>query len=1379
MVAMGRAADPWNGSQNRSNPLPARVPAKGRDAGGEGRCGWASRIPDALRDPGLPSWTTSWSRHSNCEPRMRCAIRGCLLGPLRGRVFIRYTMHYHGLLLCFLSRLPIPMIRIFVAIALAAPAAFLFAHEHSALSVAVSDSGDRIVVKRDADSEPIVTQVAKPDFRPYLHPIVAPDGRGELTQYSPSHHKHQTGLYWGFTRVNGRDYFHHPESSHWKRVSVSILKAESDHDDPSVSWQTVYDMLDEDGSALIRETQTWSMRDEGNHYLIDLNWQGFANTDIELGKYDYGGLFLRMPWTAGMEAKAVNSARQEDARAEGQRAVWMDVGIKVDGREDKAHITIFDHPKNNGFPRAWRVDGQYGIGPATTRLGDQTIAKDETLSIRHRLVVHSGELNDVWVTDRWSEFSGQDLAWAQWNVAQQEGRDAEFLTPEKAVENMTLKEGFAANVFAAEPMITQPMAFCWDDRGRLWIAENRDYESRGKGFSNDGKSRILILEDTDGDGVADSRKVFLEGIPFPAAMAVGMDGLWLGAPPNLLFVPDRNNDDRADMDDIEVRLTGWGIRDRHETLNSFRWGPDGWLYGCQGYATPSQVGRPKGKGKIFQGGEEFPNEFEFDGDAVDINGGVWRYHPIKDRFEVVSHGFSNPWGLDYDSRGQLFITACVIPHLWHVIPGGIYHRQGGQHFNRHVYSDIRTIADHRHRSAHGRARVYQSDAFPEQYKNRIFMANIHEHAVLTDILEPSGSGFIGRHGDDFVLANNAQWIGFSVEIGPDGNLYVLDWHDADICGKEVLQKETGRVFRFTPDTSNAKDFPNRHADLSKLSDIELVKLQSVESAWHAGRARVILQHRAAKGVIAPAAIDSLRELFVSSQDLSVRLRAMWGLHVTDSFGQAALEQTLQDRDEYVRAWAIQLLCEDRQPPAESIKTFTTMAKSDPSPVVRLYLASAVQRMDASSAWPILEALASHGEDADDHNLPKMIWFALEPLVMGDVDRSMALAHASEIPMLTRHIARRIGDDQKFEPLVASIGATQVGEVQQTLLLGLRDAVEGRFDMDSPTGWGEVYPKLRSAGGETAKVALQLSQQFGDSVAAGAMLETLIDPKAETADRLQSLTGLSGRRRSELKPHLIPLMDDDTMRRDAIRAVSAFDDRDLAKQLLERYKGLSAEDKLEVVHALSSRSGYANELTDAMDRGEVPREDVPAYIARILRRVVGNRFADVWGPIDSIDASAEQQFAKYRELATADALRSADASAGRAVFNRTCAACHKLYGHGGNVGPDISGANRSNLEYLLGNILTPSAIIQEEYKMHIILTDDGRVYSGIPAEENEQQLKLRVADRNEPVTIAKSQIESREIAPVSMMPQGTLETLSDADAVHLLKYLQTTAQVPLP
>ncbi len=627
----------------------------------------------------------------------------------------------------------------------------LHAQDTPALTASVDAAGDNILIHRGGTAEPILTQAARADFRPYLHPIVAPDGNGVLTEFSPGHHKHQTGLYWGFTRVNGRDYFHHPEASHWKRVSASVLTAEAATSSDSVQWQTVYDLLDEEGNAVLRQSQIWTMRDSGDRYLIDLEWTGEALVDVTIGEYDYGGLVS----ADAVEARDHRSCFQQ--RSTG-RSPCRGTASCLDRRRharSMAATTWLTLPSSTIHKTTDSLNlGESTLKWALVRCVPASVTGRSTRARKKpsgtNLSSSRRALDDVALTEQWSAYSGQGMAWAQWRLAQEEGRSAEFLTPEKAVESMTLQDGFQANVYASEPMMTQPMAFCWDSKGRMWIAENRDYETRQSGFSNDGNSRILILEDTDHDGVADNRKVFLEGIPFPAGIAVGMGGLWLGAPPNLLFVPDRDGDDKADMDDIEVRLTGWGIRDRHETLNSFIWGPDGWLYGCQGFATPSRVGKPAGKGKLYKHSDPFPERDRVRRpEPVDINGGVWRYHPTKDRFEVVAHGFSNPWGIDYDAQGQLLITACVIPHLWHVIPGGIYHRQGGSHFNRYVYSDIRTIADHRHRSAHGGARVYLSDALPQQYKGRIFMANIHEHAVLTDILEPKGSGFVGHHGDDF------------------------------------------------------------------------------------------------------------------------------------------------------------------------------------------------------------------------------------------------------------------------------------------------------------------------------------------------------------------------------------------------------------------------------------------------------------------------------------------------------------------------------------------------------------------------------------------------------------------------------------------------------
>lgn len=1243
------------------------------------------------------------------------------------------------------------------------------------LRVEQNEQEGTISVFRPGAQSPVLVQHAKADFRPYIHPIVAPDGKGVLTEYSPGHHKHQTGLYWGFTRVNGRDFFHHPEGDYWRKVSASVI--EEGGIGKEVKWQTVYDMLDSTGQAILRETQNWTMKEDSGKFLISLEWQGEAQTDITIGKYDYGGLFLRMPWHKDVKGEVVNTARQKNKRAEGQRAMWVDVGMQVEGREDMAHIAIFDHPENKNYPQMWRVDDQMGVGPASARTGDWTIKKGETETIRHGLSVYTGDFHDIEVTKTWEKYTGQSSLYSTaslWEIAQKEGREAKFLTPEEAAKNMELIDGYKVNVWASEPMMTQPMAFCWDDRGRLWIAENLDYESRGHGFSNDGNSRILILEDTDHDGIADKRKVFMEGIPFPAAIAVGFDGVFIGAPPNLLFVPDRNGDDIADTKDIEVRLTGWGIRDRHETLNSLHWGPDGWLYGLQGFATPSKVRKPQGKGKLYKHKDPFPEDI-LEGEGVDINGGVWRYHPVKDRFEVVAHGFSNPWGIDYDAKGQLFISACVIPHLWHVIPGGIYHRQGGRHFNPYVYNDIKTITDHSHRSAHGGARIYLSDAFPESQHGRIFMANIHEHGVLSDVLVRQGSGFTGRHGDDFMMANNAQFVGFSMEIGPDGGLYVLDWHDADICGKEVLNKETGRIFRISPEKSLAENWPGRYSDLTKMSDRQLADLQTNKSEWHARRARVILQSRAAKGVLDKSIYAPLRQLFQSSANADWRLRAMWTLHVTGGFSAQDLLSALKDKDEYVRAWAIQLLCEDRSPSSEAIALFTKMAQEDRSPVVRLYLASALQRVDRNAAWSIAAGLIKHGEDKNDHNLPDMIWFGLEPLVKENPDRALSLAATAEISIIAEYVARRVMDADAIETLISWIAKSPKTLV--SLLEGMRDGLEGRYDLPAPASWKSAYAKLsQSKDPEVSKLSLAVSQQFGDAESAMRFMATLKNKSAPVAERYQAIQAIANRQREELIAEIPTLLDEPAMRTEAIRAIAAYDREPLGKLLLSRYKSFTPDEKLQAIQTLSSRPKYGWMLSQALAKKEIPKTDVPSYAARQLLRVVGSGFIEVWGPMDSkID---EKEYNHYKKLLSDKAVSESDPVKGKAVFMRSCGPCHKMYGEGGIIGPDLTGSNRRNVDYLLGNIMDPSGEIQDDYKMVVITTRDGRTYAGNIASENERQLTMRVVGKDA-VIINKSDIQSREGTAVSMMPEGLLKGMKDEDALALFAYFRTVAPVKQP
>ncbi|MEJ6644609.1 MAG: PmoA family protein [Akkermansiaceae bacterium] len=1238
------------------------------------------------------------------------------------------------------------------------------------LTLRQDDATNTISVYRKNDTQPILTQNARPDFRPYLHPIVAPDGNGVLTADSPDYQKHQTGIFWGLQQVNGRDYFQNPGGGFWRKVSSAPLVAKGD----AVKWTTVYHLLDAEDKPIMAETQVWTMRDNGDRYLLDVEWKGEGLVDLTMKQTAYGGLFLRMPWRDGMEGGAITSNGGRNTDASAKSALWVDLGLKIDGREDQAHIAIFEHPQNSGYPQSWRVDAQMGIGPCRAITGDWIIAKGKTETVRHQIVIYTGGFSESALNESWQKYSGRKIPRVVAQPATAEPPKANFPSGDEAVAKMTMPAAFEVKLAAVEPMITQPMAFCWDDRGRLWVAENRDYETRGQGFSADGNSRILILEDTDADGKFDTRKVFLEGVPFPAAIAVGFDGLWLGAPPNLLFVPDKNHDDKAD-EKIEVRLSGWGIQDRHEVLNSFAWGPDGWLYGCEGFATRSIVGKPADGGRIFRKGEAFPNNVEVK-DGVFIDGGVWRYHPTKDRFEVVAHGFSNPWGLDFDDHGQIFITACVIPHLWHVIPGGFYHRQGGTHITPYVYDDIKTIADHAHKSAHGGARIYLADAFPKEYRDRIVMCNIHEHAVLTDILEPKGSGFVGHHGDETLLANDNAWVGFSVEIGPDGAVYLLDWHDSDICGTAIHNKDTGRIYRLAP-----KGLPGKSGiNLAAQSDLELVDLLTDRNDWYSRRARVLLQQRAAAGRLDPAVPAKLWDLFKQSKTSAHQLRALWALHVTRNLPAARLLPLLDHAEPYIRGWAIQLLGEDKSLDRAALEKFASMAEKDPSPVVRLYLAAALQRMPLDQRWAIAQNLVAHAEDATDHNLPKMIWYGVEPLAAADAPRALTLAARSKLPLVASFIARRAIAAKQFEAVVAALVDNTDLALRITLMEAMRDGLKslGRNEVVPPKNWGAAIAALTATNDESLRNLIsQISQIFGDSDATAAQLAMLQDRAAPVERRREILLAFARDSVVTALPVVLSLLDEAPLRRDAIRALAAFDDPKIAQKLLDSYATYSAVEKADAILTLSSRRNTAQALVAGLEKNTIPKSDVSAFAARQLYRVIGPSFVEFWGPITQLAADKAAEMENFKRELTNEALAKANAGHGRAIFERTCLACHTLYGAGGNIGPDLTGSNRANLDYILTEIINPSEVMQESYQLVIVTTRDGRTLSGIVAAEDAQQLTLRLVGQD--TTIAKSEIQSREKSPISMMPEGLLKALTKEEVRDLIAYLRTSAQVPLP
>lgn len=581
------------------------------------------------------------------------------------------------------------------------------------------------------------------------------------------------------------------------------------------------------------------------------------------------------------------------------------------------------------------------------------------------------------------------------------------LSPIAAAYTAVVPPGFSVQVFAAEPEVRQPISFAIDDRGRVWVAEAYNFPDR-KAAPRD---RVLILEDTDGDGKADKRTVFFDKLNYVTGIEVGFGGVWIMSPPQMLFIPDKNGDDKPDGPP-QILLDGFGTRpSAHNIANGFTWGPDGWLYAGHGRTSPSDVGKP---------GTPKNKRIHFDG-------GVYRYHPTRHVFEAFCDGTTNPWGVDFDDYGQAFISNCVNPHLYHAIQGGHYEPWRGRKSSRFAYERLPTIADHLHWKdgkagdkkrgylptlftdggghAHCGMLIYLGDNWPDRYRNTAFLCNVHGRRINNDGLKRSGSSYTAGHRKDVFVSRDPWFKGVTLRTGPDGAVYVSDWSDTGECHDyKNTHRETGRLYRIVYGNLRSKA-----VDIASLSNAELVKRQLHKNDWHVRHARRVLQERAAAGAEMSAVHRSLLAIFRDNPDDTRKLRALWALFVTGGVNDTFLIQHLDHESEYVRAWCVRLLTDRKRIPATAIKAFTRMAANDDSPFVRLHLASALQQLDIADRWPIAEALVARADDANDRFLPLMYWYGIEPLVPADPKRAVQLLRKVKIPKLRRFIARRIAD----------------------------------------------------------------------------------------------------------------------------------------------------------------------------------------------------------------------------------------------------------------------------------------------------------------------------------------------------------------------------------
>jgi putative membrane-bound dehydrogenase-like protein len=973
------------------------------------------------------------------------------------------------------------------------------------------------------------------------------------------------------------------------------------------------------------------------------------------------------------------------------------------------------------------------------------------------------------------------------------------LSPEQAAKEMTLPPGFKAELFAGEPDVAQPIAFAMDDHGRLWVAEAYTYPIRAK--EGEGKDRILVFEDTNGDGKFDRRTVFMEGLNLVSGLEVGFGGVWVGAAPYLMFIPIKDGEEPKPAGPPQILLDGWAYQDTHETLNTFTWGPDGWLYGCHGVFTHSKVGKPGTP----------------DSERVPLNAGVWRYHPVTHKFELFAEGTSNPWGVDFDQHGQCIVEACVIPHLFHMIQGGRFNRQAGSHFNPYIYDDIKTFADHVHwvgnqgphagnaRSAsaggghaHAGLMVYQGDSWPEKYRGQLFMNNIHGARINMDTPEPQGSGFVGRHNPDFINFNDSWSQILNFQLDQNGSVYMIDWYDKNQChhtDPNGHDRSNGRIFKIVYD-----DTKWTSVDLRKTPDDELVTLLLHRNVWYARHARRLLQEHAAAGSVSEKARQELREMLgLDGKKRQVKLpewalgtdselgelRLVWGLHSIGGLNEPEQLKLLASTHPYVRAWTLQLACENQKCSPAVLKQFPRLAREDKSPVVRLYLASALQRVPVEDRWATVENLCLHSEDAKDSNLPFMVWYAAEPLAAKDFKHALAIAEKAQLPNILGFTVRRtaaVNRPDAFAAITSLLGHASNDRERLDILSALSLALKGQRSAPMPAGWAPVETALSSSpNAEVRAQAQSLSLTFGSAGALSALKTTLVDKSGDAAARKTAYDSLLAVKDPGLPPLLQQLLSDPGLQGPALRGLAAYDDAKTPPAILAVYNSLDAAHKRDALSTLVSRAVYAKPLLDAIGTDVVPKRDLTAELVRQLRALknpdLDKEIEKVWGVMRDSAADKQREIAKYKQIFQAGGSQPGDASRGRGVFARSCQQCHTLFDAGGKVGPDLTGSNRGDLDYILQNIIDPNAVIPNDYKAWNLETTDDRSITGILKQQDDRAVTLVTA--NETLVVPRKEIKSLTESQLSMMPEGLLQPFTDQEVRDLLYYLRSPGQAPMP
>lgn len=959
------------------------------------------------------------------------------------------------------------------------------------------------------------------------------------------------------------------------------------------------------------------------------------------------------------------------------------------------------------------------------------------------------------------------------------------LSPEQAMAKMKLPPGFKVECVAAEPLIVNPTAFTWDDRGRIWVTESVEYPRKPAGK---GQDRVKILEDTDGDGKMDKATIFADGLNIPCGVVHGNGGVYVTNSPDVLFLEDTNGDGVADK--RTVVLTGFGRDDTHELPNSLTWGPDGWLYGMNGVFNKSSVKDP------------------YSGKTLDFTAALWRYHPPTKRFELFAEGTSNPWGLDYDRRGEWFVSACVIDHLWHLTQSGYYHRQGGAYPPNVQAAQIQSISTEKHQqAAYAGLCIYDGDAFPAEYRGRFLMGNLHGSALNQDVVTRQGSTYVqknfkgpadnplndGEGNLDFLQANDAWFMPVAQKVGPDGCLYVMDWYDRYHCYQDAnrdgpgVDRLKGRIYRISHN-----DTPHAPAiSLNVLESKQLIDLLAHPNVWWRRQAQRILNER--HGDLNHSTIvDRLRGMALDTNlPNNANMHALWLLAGQNALGDELLDKALADADETIRGWAVRSVGGAGKASPAVYDKLKSMAATDPSPSVRVQVAIAAGRLTENDPLPILAAGLAAADGAADPLFPRIAYMNLRPLTATrgkDVLAALAAAPGADnfAETTAKWVKQAIATSGKgaddlvaeaAKALNAAKNAKSAGQALEALSDGLAGIPTRERAKAVTKPVRDVVEKYVASDDLAARLpAVAVALWWQDPKATRAARQIVADPGIGIEARVSLAKTLAEGKAAGNAPAFAALASDEKvplrLRQVAIDALGAIGKEDSAAAVVKLYSSLPPDLKPGAVNALTRTVPAAAALLAAVEAKAIPAADLTANHARSILALndkpLADRLGKAWGAVKTDrDPERVKVVERWRKVVQSG---KGDPLAGVKVFEGRCAQCHTIYGKGGTVGPDLTGAGRDDLDAVLTNVLDPNLVIGAPYYVHVAKTKDGDVISGLLVEQSDKQVVLK--DQTKTTAIPRANLEKLTVQNVSIMPEGLEAQMSEQEFRDLVAFLLT-------